>query len=269
MFPMRRVVATLCQVALVCMTARAADKPAADPAVEQSMFKLINQERVQRDLPALKWSDKLQQAARKHSELMVQTKQLSHRFPDEADLMSRFAVTGLHFNYAAENLAYSTDADDLHPSLMHSPGHRANILSPTSTAVGIGVINVGGKYFATEDFATVTEESSAAEAEKRFAAAFNKLRAQHKMPAVPVEADQNIADTMCQLAVRDKVVAAAIPKPSPYMAATAFTASQPEDLPVNLIQLSGSPGLKRLLVGACFHTSPSYPGGTYWFGVLY
>jgi len=59
------------------------------PAVEQSMFRLINQERVQRELPALKWSDKLQQAARKHSELMVHTKRLSHRFPDEGDLMSR------------------------------------------------------------------------------------------------------------------------------------------------------------------------------------
>jgi len=118
----------------------------------------------------------------------------------------------LHFNYAAENLAYSTEADDLHPSLMHSPGHRANILDPKSNAVGIGVINVGGKYFATEDFAAVTEESSVAESEKRFAAAFNKLRAQRKMSAVPVEADKNIADTMCQLAANDKLVAASIPK---------------------------------------------------------
>jgi len=53
------------------------------------------------------------------------------------------------------------------------------------------------------------------------------------------------------------------------MGAVAFTASQPEELPSNLVELSGSPGLKRLLVGACFHTSPTYPGGTYWFGVLY
>src|SRR4029077_9781992 len=98
MFPLRRAVALLFMMALVCMPSRAADdRPAADPAVEQSMFKLINQERVQRGLPALKWSAKLQQAARKHSELMVQAKQLSHRFRDEADLMPRLAVTGLHF----------------------------------------------------------------------------------------------------------------------------------------------------------------------------
>jgi cysteine-rich secretory family protein len=267
--PLRAAILLLCCATCGLPALFADDTGVADWAVEQSMFKLVNQERMQRDLSALKWSDKLQQAARKHSQLMMQAKRLSHRFPDEPDLMARLAATGLHFNYGAENLAYSTDAEDLHPSLMHSPGHRANILDPKSNAIGIGVINVGGKYFVTEDFATATEESTPAESEKRFAVAFNKLRAEKKMSVVQVEADKNISEAMCQLAANDKLSAASIPRPSQSMGAIAFTASQPEELPTNVVGLSGSPGLKKLLVGACFRTSPTYPGGTYWFGVLY
>lgn len=246
-----------------------AAKATPDGAVEQSMFQLLNQERVRRGIPALKWNERLQQAARKHSELLAQRKQLSHRFPDEGELMQRIADTGLHLNAAAENLAYSTDSDELHSSLMRSPGHRANMLSPQYDEVGIGVIRIDNKFFATQDFATVIRQASIGQAEKRFAAVFNKLRADRKMPPVAVEADAAMSAAMCDLARRDRVNAASIPKPSETRMRVAFTASEPEQLPSRLVELSGTPNLKKLYVGACFATSPNYPGGIYWFGVAY
>jgi uncharacterized protein YkwD len=248
---------------------REAAKSTPDAAVEQNMFQLLNQDRVRRGLPALKWNQQLQEAARKHSELLAQRKQLSHQFPGEADLMHRISDTGLHLNAAAENLAYSTDSDELHPSLMRSPGHRANILSPLYDEVGIGVIRIDGKFFATQDFASVIRQASASQAEKRLAAAFNKLRADRRMPSVTIEADAAMTAAMCDLAHKDRVSAASIPRPSATRMMVAFTASEPEELPARLIELSGAPDLKKLFAGACFATSPNYPGGIYWFGVAY
>ena len=52
----------------------------------------------------------------------------------------------------AENLALAPNVDIAHKGLMNSPGHRANILSPSFGRVGIGVIDGGGygKMFAQE-----------------------------------------------------------------------------------------------------------------------
>jgi uncharacterized protein YkwD len=244
-------------------------KPYPDDAVEQNMFRLLNQERVRRGIPALKWNEQLQQAARKHSELLAQKKRLSHRFPDEPELMPRLAVAGLHLTAAAENLAYATDPDELHPGLMHSPGHRANILSTRYDEVGIGVIRIDNKFFATQDFANVIHQASTSQSEKRFAAAFNHLRAERNLPAVAVERDQAMADAMCGAARSDKLSAAAIPKPAEARMMVAFTAGAPEELPARLVELSGSPAVTKIFIGSCFGTSPNYPGGIYWFGVAY
>ena len=47
----------------------------------------------------------------------------------------------------AENIAagYPT-AEDVVSGWMNSPGHRANILSPKYTEVGVGVVNGEGKF---------------------------------------------------------------------------------------------------------------------------
>src|SRR5205085_5462946 len=49
--------------------ATATDDPTFDATVEQRMFRLLNDDRVKRDLPALKWSEQVQAAARKHTVL--------------------------------------------------------------------------------------------------------------------------------------------------------------------------------------------------------
>ena len=40
---------------------------------------------------------------------------------------------------------------------MHSPVHRANILDPNLTAIGIAVVQRGGYLFAVEDFSHATQ----------------------------------------------------------------------------------------------------------------
>jgi uncharacterized protein YkwD len=52
---------------------------------------------------------------------------------------------GVHYRYAGENLAGAPTVERAHTGLMNSQGHRANILNPNYTRIGVGVID-GGRY---------------------------------------------------------------------------------------------------------------------------
>jgi uncharacterized protein YkwD len=62
------------------------------------------------------------------------------------------------FAARAENVAWGTTpgmtAGQLHALWMHSPSHRRNILAPNVNRVGIGIVCVGGKIWATQQFAS-------------------------------------------------------------------------------------------------------------------
>ncbi len=73
-------------------------------------------------------------------------------FPAKATLPERLGATGARFTVSAENVAQVEFIEDVHPALMGSPGHRANILSSSYNAVGIGVVESQGKIYVTQDF---------------------------------------------------------------------------------------------------------------------
>src|SRR3954471_259889 len=149
-----------------------------DSAVEKRLLDQANEARKQAGLVALKWDDKLAEAARAHAQKMAEAHSLSHRIVGERDLTDRIAATGLRFSSVAENIAYSTDnSEDFHDDWMHSPGHRANILGTNSDSLGVAVLDYKGKYYAVQDFARVVTPDDAATAELRFAAEFNRTRA--------------------------------------------------------------------------------------------
>ncbi len=52
---------------------------------------------------------------------------------------------GISYRAAGENLAGAPTVERAHTSLMNSSGHRANILNPRYTHVGIGIVD-GGPY---------------------------------------------------------------------------------------------------------------------------
>ena len=62
---------------------------------------------------------------------------------------------------AAENVAYGYRAEDVVAAWLDSPGHRANILEPGTTHIGIGIAFDGsGLPFYTQNFATYPSWSS-------------------------------------------------------------------------------------------------------------
>jgi uncharacterized protein YkwD len=147
---------------------------------ERALFDAANRERAAQGLAQLRWDDALANAARQHTVLMAQRNALSHQFPGEAALQDRARLTGARFTEIAENVAEGPSADVIHSSWMHSPPHRANLLDPELTAVGIAVVGAGsrdgagrggaGMLFAVEDFSQSVATLNIAEQERQVGA---------------------------------------------------------------------------------------------------
>jgi hypothetical protein len=136
-------------VVLVLPSTARAQKPS---DAEQFFFDSANRERVAFQLPPLKWSESLADAARQHARLMAKHKTLAHRLDDEIPLGERAARAGARFSQVGENIAAGPEREPIHTGWMHSPGHRANILNATFNALGVGVIEEDGELWAVEDF---------------------------------------------------------------------------------------------------------------------
>ena len=125
---------------------------------EQQVMALANADRAQHGLAPLKWDPVLAQAAAEHAQLMAQQPALSHQYPGEPDLAARAGAAGAHFRSIAENVALAPNPEALEQEWMHSPPHRANILNPSMTTIGVGLVQRGGNYYAVQDFAATVAE---------------------------------------------------------------------------------------------------------------
>jgi len=121
------------------------DHPDVRGDLEEEMLKLVNQERVQRGLSALKADPELTQVARAHSQDMFARGYFAHFTPEGKSPFDRMDMAHVQYTTAGENLALAHSLSIAHNGLMNSPGHRANILNPAFGRVGIGILD-GGFY---------------------------------------------------------------------------------------------------------------------------
>ena len=68
-----------------------------------------------------------------------------HTSPTYGTPFDALKINGITYRYAGENLAGAPTVVRAHTGLMNSPGHRANILTPNFTHIGIGIVD-GGPY---------------------------------------------------------------------------------------------------------------------------
>jgi uncharacterized protein YkwD len=85
----------------------------------------------------------LTQVARAHSRDMFARGYFSHYTPEGRDLEDRLRTARIGYLTAGENLALAPTLSTAHSGLMHSPGHRANILRPQFGRLGIGILDGG------------------------------------------------------------------------------------------------------------------------------
>ena len=133
---------------------------------EGILFQSANRERAARGLPALAWNAALAEAAWQHALRLAQQNSLSHQLPGEPDVAARAALAGARFSTIAENVAEGPSAVSLHEQWMKSPPHRANLLDPQLSSVGIAVAKRNGTLFAVEDFSDTVVQLSLRQQEK-------------------------------------------------------------------------------------------------------
>ncbi len=127
-------------------------QPTPDAAAEEEMLSLVNAERSNAGLPLLAMDAPLHDLARSHAADLFQKGYFSHTGRDGRSPFDRMHDAGIRYSTAGENLALAIGTAAAHDGLMHSPGHRANILNPTFRRIGIGTLDGGpyGKMFVQE-----------------------------------------------------------------------------------------------------------------------
>ncbi|WP_405995550.1 CAP domain-containing protein [Streptomyces sp. NBC_00986] len=114
------------------------------------VVELTNTERARAGLPALAVDPLLTAAAQAHSTDMVARAFYSHTSPDGSQPWDRAAAAGSRRRTIGENIACGQrSAAEVVEGWMNSPGHRANILKPDFTHIGIGFAGGGqnGTYW--------------------------------------------------------------------------------------------------------------------------
>lgn len=232
-------------------------------ADEQKLFNLVNQERKKAGLATLQWSYPLAQSARAHTQLMAMRSTLTHQFPGEPALGDRVGATGLRFSGAAENVAEGDiEADTverLHASLMNSPEHRGNILSPNYNAGAFAIISSNNLMYVTEDFAHTLPVYSEEQFRGAVVTAFNEARQANNLPAVEVPDNPRFHDLACSESGKERV-----PKLPKALDIVVFTSSEPEKLPSDMQTAARDPRLRRMGIGACFSPDKKHGYGNFW-----
>ncbi|MDR0293752.1 MAG: CAP domain-containing protein [Oscillospiraceae bacterium] len=121
---------------------------------EEEVARLVNIERANRGLPALKLNWELSRVARYKSQDMIDKKYFSHDSPTYGTPFKMIESFGIKFSAASENIAYGQKtAAAVMKDWMNSPGHRSNILAANVTQVGVGAAKAGnGTLYWTQMF---------------------------------------------------------------------------------------------------------------------
>lgn len=114
-------------------------------ADEQEVFNLINQQRANYGLSALKIDSELQRVARIKAQDMVNNNYFSHTSPTYGSPFDMMKSFGIKYNTAGENIAGNSNNQAAVTAWMNSEGHRKNILTSSFNYTGVGVVN-GSKY---------------------------------------------------------------------------------------------------------------------------
>lgn len=109
-------------------------------ALEVDLLQRVNAERKRMGLGPVAAHPQAAQVARAHSQDMRDHGFVGHVSPSTGSPADRAKRAGLVAPLLLENAALAGSVAEAHQGLMGSPGHRANILNPHVTHLGVGVV---------------------------------------------------------------------------------------------------------------------------------
>jgi hypothetical protein len=125
---------------LAALPARALAGPS-----EGSFFSAVNSARASNGLPALAYAGDLAAVARRQAERMASSNRLYHN-PNLGSEVSSWQIV-------AENVGYGPTWSSIQQAFMASPDHRANILDPQVTQLGVGTaVGSDGRLWVAQVF---------------------------------------------------------------------------------------------------------------------
>ena len=164
--------------------------------VATALFRLLNQTRRESGLPPLEQHSGLAEVATAHSRDMVESGFVGHTSPTSGDAPARVQRAGYRSGLVLENIGRGYSPGEIHRGLLASPGHRANIMNPDVTHVGVGVVaepeGQRTAYVATEVFIRMAREIDTSRAPSELLEALNRARRARRV--APLESDDNLAE---------------------------------------------------------------------------
>jgi uncharacterized protein YkwD len=120
---------------------------------EITMFNFVNQQRADYGLKPLTMNLKLQVVSENYGKYMFAHGFFGHITPQGQTPLNRVQAANIPFTFIGENIAKAANVQTADTGFMNSPEHRANILNPNYTQIGVGVVNAGsnGEIF-VQDF---------------------------------------------------------------------------------------------------------------------
>ena len=114
---------------------------------EQQVINLVNQIRKEHSLSPLSANWQLARVARYKSQDMADNRYFSHNSPTYGSPFQMMKQFGITYRTAGENIASGFfTAQAVVNAWMNSEGHRANILNPSYTQIGVGYV-ASGNYW--------------------------------------------------------------------------------------------------------------------------
>lgn len=192
----RRLILSLPLATLGCSSASGDLPKIAAPAdvlaLEKEMAEAVNADRKKQGLPPLAYDERLADIARYHANDMQKNRFFAHESPTSGSLDDRLAKAGYLAAAGRENLAEALDVPRAEDGLMHSPGHRANILAGDITHVGVGIVRGGigdpRNLLFVQVFARPVEKESPSEARAKLVGKIESARASKGLPAIGEDA---------------------------------------------------------------------------------
>lgn len=130
----------------------------AQSALELEVLQRTNQVRQERGLRPLQWDPLAYKAALGHAQDMLQRNFFAHQNPEGLGAAERMRAAGVLEVTVGENLASFEGYPD--PEIpqralagwMNSPGHRANLLKPEFTHLGVALVRQGRRVMVVQNF---------------------------------------------------------------------------------------------------------------------
>lgn len=130
--------------------------PSDEAEARSMMVEMINQVRVREGLRPVLVDGRLERMAKAHSQDMKKNDFFGHLSPSNGSVDKRARAAGISKGKVRENLARSSSLVQCMNNLLNSPAHRAPIIDPEMTYVGVGVVfddsTITRHYYVTQEF---------------------------------------------------------------------------------------------------------------------